>query len=37
MTQFILHPQLAADTILVGEFPLCQVLLANDGNYPWLI
>ncbi|WP_017219660.1 HIT domain-containing protein [Moritella dasanensis] len=37
MTQFILHPQLAADTILVGEFPLCQVLLAKDGNFPWLI
>lgn len=37
MTQFILHPQLAADTLLVGEFPLCQVLLANDGNFPWLI
>lgn len=37
MTQFILHPQLAADTLLLGEFPLCQVLLANDGNFPWLI
>ncbi|MFT7680699.1 MAG: diadenosine tetraphosphate (Ap4A) HIT family hydrolase [Moritella dasanensis] len=37
MTQFILHPQLAADTVLLGEFPLCQVLLANDGNFPWLI
>jgi diadenosine tetraphosphate (Ap4A) HIT family hydrolase len=37
VTQFILHPQLAADTILVGEFPLCQVLLAKDGNFPWLI
>ncbi|QFI37213.1 HIT domain-containing protein [Moritella marina ATCC 15381] len=37
MTQFILHPQLAADTTLVGEFPLCQVLLAKDGNFPWLI
>ena len=37
MTQFLLHPQLAADSTLVGEFPLCQVLLANDGNFPWLI
>jgi diadenosine tetraphosphate (Ap4A) HIT family hydrolase len=37
VTQFILHPQLAADTVLLGEFPLCQVLLANDGNFPWLI
>jgi len=37
MTQFLLHQQLAADTILLGEFPLCQVLLAKDGNFPWLI
>lgn len=37
MTPFILHPQLAADSVLLGEFPLCQVLLANDGNFPWLI
>lgn len=37
MTEFILHQQLEADTCLLGEFPLCQVLLANDGNYPWLI
>ncbi|QUM76893.1 HIT domain-containing protein [Moritella sp. 24] len=37
MTQFLLHQQLAADTIVLGEFPLCQVLLAKDGNFPWLI
>jgi len=37
VTQFLLHSQLVADTTLVGEFPLCQVLLTNDGNFPWLI
>jgi diadenosine tetraphosphate (Ap4A) HIT family hydrolase len=34
---FILHPQLAADTILIGHLPLCEVLLMNDSSYPWLI
>lgn len=34
---FTLHPQLAADTVPVGDLPLCRVLLANDANYPWLI
>jgi diadenosine tetraphosphate (Ap4A) HIT family hydrolase len=32
-----LHPQLAADTIAVGDLALARVLLANDANYPWLI
>jgi diadenosine tetraphosphate (Ap4A) HIT family hydrolase len=32
-----LHPQLAADTVTVGDLPLSRVLLANDANYPWLI
>ena len=32
-----LHSQLAQDTISVGDLPLARVLLANDGNYPWLI
>jgi diadenosine tetraphosphate (Ap4A) HIT family hydrolase len=34
---FSLHPQLAADTVPVGDLPLSRVLLANDANYPWLI
>lgn len=34
---FTLHPQLAKDTITVGDFKLCRVLLAKDENYPWLI
>ena len=35
--QFELAPRLAADTFLVGEAPLSQVLLMNDARYPWLI
>jgi diadenosine tetraphosphate (Ap4A) HIT family hydrolase len=34
---FELHPKLAADTHLVGDLPLCRVLLMNDSAYPWLI
>jgi diadenosine tetraphosphate (Ap4A) HIT family hydrolase len=36
-TAWSLHPQLAADTIVVGDLALSRVLLANDANYPWLI
>src|SRR5690348_11327111 len=32
-----LHPQLAADTVPVGDLPLTRVLLNDDANYPWLI
>jgi len=32
-----LHPQLAQDTVPLGDLPLARVLLANDANYPWLI
>ena len=34
---FALDPRLAADTFVVGETPLNQVLLMNDARYPWLI
>lgn len=34
---FQLHPDLAADTALVCDLPLCQVLLMDDANWPWLI
>ena len=34
---FELDPRLAADTVLVGETPLNQVLLMRDARYPWLI
>lgn len=34
---FILHPKLAQDTFLVGEFPLSTCRLMNDCQFPWLI
>lgn len=34
---FNLHPQLAKDTFLVGEFPLSTCRLMNDCQFPWLI
>lgn len=34
---FQLHPQLAADTVTVGDMPLCRLLLSNDAQYPWCI
>ena len=34
---FALHPQLAADTFAVGDFPCGRLLLMNDAQYPWCI
>ncbi len=34
---FILDSKLQEDTVHVGDLTLCQVLLMNDVNYPWLI
>lgn len=36
MTEFTLHPRLAADTIFVEDWPLSRVLLLNDARYVWL-
>jgi diadenosine tetraphosphate (Ap4A) HIT family hydrolase len=36
-TGFRLHPQLARDTVEIGDLPLSRVLLMRDANYPWLI
>jgi diadenosine tetraphosphate (Ap4A) HIT family hydrolase len=32
-----LHPQLARDTVNIGDLPLSRVLVINDANYPWLL
>ncbi|NQZ54408.1 MAG: HIT domain-containing protein [Piscirickettsiaceae bacterium] len=32
-----LHPRLEQDTIRLGQFDLCDVLLMNDARYPWVI
>ena len=37
MPEFELQPRLAADTVPVATWPLCEVLLLNDSNYPWLV
>ena len=34
---FALDPRLARDTVLVGDGPLCRVLLMNDSRWPWLM
>jgi|SRR5882757_6137431 len=36
-TPFTLHPRLAADTITLGDWPLCRLLLMNDARFPWVI
>jgi len=35
--EFALHPQLAADCFVLGDAPLCRLLLMNDAQYPWCI
>lgn len=34
---FTLHTQLQADTHLIGDYPLCRVLLMDNRHFPWLI
>ena len=34
---FVLHPQLASDCIVVGQFELSTLLLMNDRQFPWFI
>lgn len=34
---FVLDSRLQQDTVLIGSFPLSQLLLMNDANYPWFI
>ena len=29
--------RLQQDTYVLGDFPLCRVLLSKDANYPWFI
>lgn len=37
MNAFQLHPRLADDTQVVGELPLCRLLLMNDRRFPWCV
>ena len=34
---FTLDTRLDQDTWLMGDLPLCRLLLSNDSNYPWFI
>ncbi|MFB0962985.1 MAG: HIT domain-containing protein [Pseudomonas sp.] len=34
---FKLDERLFKDTVVLGDFTLCRVLLMNDRRYPWLI
>ncbi|SRR5258706_10240830 len=37
MSEFVLHPRLAADTVPVTDWTLSRVLLMNDARYAWLV
>lgn len=34
---FVLDQRLQEDTYVLGDFPLCRLLLSRDANYPWFI
>ena len=34
---FTLDSRLQQDTLVMGDFPLCRLLLMNDAKYPWFI
>lgn len=34
---FDLDQRLQEDTYVLGDFPLCRLLLSKDANYPWFI
>jgi diadenosine tetraphosphate (Ap4A) HIT family hydrolase len=34
---FSLDSRLQQDTLVLGDFPLCRLLLSLDANYPWFI
>jgi len=34
---FALDSRLQQDTLPVGDFPLCRLVLMNDAQYPWFI
>jgi diadenosine tetraphosphate (Ap4A) HIT family hydrolase len=34
---FTLDSRLQQDTLPLGDFPLCRLLLMNDAQYPWFI
>ncbi|MCL6270221.1 HIT domain-containing protein [Sansalvadorimonas sp. 2012CJ34-2] len=37
MDHFELDQRLSDDCLVIGDFPLCRMLLMNDVSYPWFI
>ncbi len=37
LQEFELDARLAADTLVVGDLPLCRLLLMRNADYPWFI
>ncbi|HYP69604.1 MAG TPA: HIT family protein [Variovorax sp.] len=37
MSDFVLDPRLAADSVFVADGPLSQVRLMDDARFPWLV
>jgi diadenosine tetraphosphate (Ap4A) HIT family hydrolase len=37
MTVFTLDSRLAADTLPIGDLPLCSALLLDDARFPWFV
>jgi len=37
MNNFQLDARLAADTVFIGTFSLCEIRLMNDSRWPWLV
>jgi diadenosine tetraphosphate (Ap4A) HIT family hydrolase len=37
MAMFTLDPRLQQDTLVIGDFALCRLLLMNDAQFPWFI
>ena len=35
--EFELHKRLDEDTLYLGDFPLCRLLMMNDQRFPWFI
>lgn len=37
MSDFLLDPRLAADSVFLADGPLSQIRLMDDARYPWLL
>ena len=37
MSDFLLDPRLAADSLFIADGPLSQIRLMDDARYPWLL